>query len=174
MSDVEITPAYAQGFYVVTPGVVNMVIIFDYIDRGQYYFKLLKRGGAQLGEEISTLWENMQKFMDEEIVKINTQRVRPIIHEVYVGIRGAPTRPYVVYIGSFPAPIRGGENLYENYYQEETAEYDYEAVWIFPQNVQIVEWHFGGEVETPEPNILRVRVSRGTEVGGREYIKFLY
>lgn len=41
-------PVYAQGFYVVSPGVVNMVIIFDYMDRGQHYAKLLRRGGEEL------------------------------------------------------------------------------------------------------------------------------
>jgi len=168
----DITPVYAQGFYIVSRGVVNMVIIFDYVDRGQYYHSLLRRGGDALAREISTVWENMQRFMDEEIVRINGERVRPVIHDVYIGLRGAPTRPYITFLGSFPAPLREGENLYENYYEEEVADYDYEAVWVFPQGVEVLEWHFGGEVETPEPNILRVRVAKGTNVGGREYIKF--
>ncbi len=167
----EVTPVYAQGFYVVTPGVVNMVIIFDYLDRERYYYKLIKSG--EVGREIPTLWENMQRFMDEEVVKINGQKTRPVVRDVYIGIRGSPDRPYIVYLGSFPAPLRTGENIYENHYGEEIAEYDYEAVWLFPQNVEIIEWHFGGVVETPEPNILKVYVSRGTEVGGREYIKFI-
>jgi len=168
----DVVPVYAQGFYVVNPGVVNMIIIFDYLDRGQYYAKLLKRGGEELAREVSTVWENMQKFMDEEIVKINGQRVRPVIREVYIALRGNPTRPYITFLGDFPAPLREGENLYENYYEEETAEYDYEAVWILPHGAEVLEWHFGGEVETPEPNILRVAVAKGTHVGGREYIKF--
>lgn len=165
-------PVYAQGFYVVSPGVVNMVIIFDYLDRGQYYHKLLRRGGEELSREISTVWENMQKFMDEEVVRINGERVRPTISDVYIGLRGSPTRPYIVFIGSFPAPLRSGENIYENFYDEEVAEYDYEAVWIFPKNAEVFEWRFGGAVETPEPNILRVAVAKGVEVGGWEYIKF--
>jgi len=163
---------YAQGFYVVSPGVVNMVIIFDYLDRGQYYAKLLRRGGEELEREISSVWENMQRFMDEEIVRINGQRVRPVIHDVYIALRGGPTRPYITFIGSFPAPLREGENLYENYYEEEVAGYDYEAVWVLPEGAEVFEWFFGGEVETSEPNILRVVVAKGTHVGGREYIRF--
>jgi hypothetical protein len=88
----EVVPVYAQGFYVVSPGVVNMVIIFDYMDRGQHYAKLLRRGGEELEREVSTVWENMQRFMDEEIVRINGQRVRPLIHDVYIALRGSPTR----------------------------------------------------------------------------------
>ncbi|ABL88448.1 conserved hypothetical protein [Pyrobaculum islandicum DSM 4184] len=168
----EITPVYAQGFYVVNPGIVNMIIIFDYLDKGQYYYRLLKRGGEELSKEISTVWENMQRFMDEEVVRINGERVRPMINDVYIGLRGSPNRPYITFIGFFPAPLKSGENIYENYYEEEVAEYDYEAIWIFPQNVEIFEWHFGGNVETPEPYILRVYVEKGTNVGGREYIKF--
>jgi len=49
----EVAPVYAQGFYVVSPGVVNMVIIFDYMDRGQHYAKLLRRGGEELEREVS-------------------------------------------------------------------------------------------------------------------------
>jgi len=168
----EVVPVYAQGFYVVNPGVVNMVIIFDYLDKAQYYYRLLRKGGEELAEEISTVWENMQKFMDEEIVRINGQRVRPVVREVYIGLRGSPTRPYITFIGDFPAPLREGENIYENYYEAETAEYDYEAVWVLPQGAEIVEWWFAGQVETPEPNILRVYVTKGTNVGGREGFKF--
>lgn len=168
----EVVPVYAQGFYVVNPGVVNMVIIFDYMDRGQHYAKLLRRGGEELEREVSTMWENMQRFMDEEIVRINGQRVRPLIHDVYIALRGSPTRPYITFIGSFPAPLREGDNLYENYYEEEVAGYNYEAVWVLPDGAEVFEWLFGGEVETPEPNILRVVVAKGTRVGGREHIRF--
>lgn len=172
-AEAEITPVYAQGFYIVTQGAVQMVIVFDYVDKGQYYQRLLRKGGEELAKEVDTVWQNMQSFMDDEIVRVNGQRVRPLIHDVYIGLRGSPARPYITFIGSFPAPLKPGENIYENYYEKEVAEYDYEAVWIFPQNAEVVEWYFHGEVETPEPNILRVSVSKGTEVGGREYIKFL-
>lgn len=85
-----------------------MIIIFDYLDKGQYYYKLLKRGGEGLSREIATVWENMQRFMDEEIVRVNGERVRPVLHEVYIALRGSPTRPYITFIGSFPAPLRPG------------------------------------------------------------------
>ncbi|MEM0370191.1 MAG: hypothetical protein QXK71_05610 [Pyrobaculum sp.] len=168
----EVKPAYAQGFYIMHMGVTNMVIIFDYIDKGQYYYRLLKKGGEELASEISTLWDNMQKFMDEEIVKINGERVKPVVVDVSIGLRGAPTRPYVEFLGYFPSPLREGENIYENYYGEERAEYDYEAVWLLPRGAEIIEWNFKGRVEVPEPYILRLYVSKGTEVGGRESIKF--
>lgn len=172
MGEEEIKPVYAQGFYIMNVGVTNMVIIFDYVDRGQYYYRLLRQGGEELSRELSTLWDNMQKFMDEEIVRINGERVRPVVVDVYVGLRGAPTRPFIVFLGYFPSPLREGENVYENYYEEEVAEYDYEAVWVLPRGAEILEWYFNGSVETPEPNILRVYVEKGTRVGGREGIKF--
>lgn len=168
----EVVPVYAQGFYVVSPGAVSMVIIFDYLDKSQYYAKLLRRGGEELEREVSTLWSNMQSFMDEEIVRVNGQRVRPTLYDVYIGLRGSPARPYIVFLGGFPAPLAPGENTYENYYEAEVAEYDYEAVWVLPQGSEILEWFFAGEVEVPEPNILRVRVAKGTNVGGREGFRF--
>lgn len=101
-AEAEITPVYAQGFYIVTQGAVQMVIVFDYVDKGQYYQRLLRKGGEELAKEVDTVWQNMQSFMDDEIVRVNGQRVRPLIHDVYIGLRGplpGPTSP-----SSAPSP----------------------------------------------------------------------
>jgi len=94
--------------------------------------------------------------------------VRPVVDDVFVAIRGDARRPYVEYLISFPAPLKKGVNTYENYYEEEVAEYDYEATWILPKNAKILSWEMGGRVETPEPYILRILVNKGVRVGGRE------
>nr|KJR74364.1 MAG: hypothetical protein TU35_00600 [Thermoproteus sp. AZ2] len=168
----EVVPIYAQGLFSVSPGRVVMVVIFDYLDRGEYYAGLLRRGGEALAQELETLWDNMQGFLDEEEVLINGARVRPTVRDVYVGLRGDAKRPYIEYIIDFPAELKPGVNTYRNRYEPEVAEYDYEATWVLPERSELLRWNIAGEVEAPEPNILRVRVKKGTRVGGEEGFDF--
>lgn len=165
-------PVYAQGAFVVSPGRAVMVIAFDYLDKGGYYAGLLRRGGEELAEEVEALWSNMQRFLDEEELRINGERVRPVVRDVEIGLRGSPERPFVQYIADFPAPLRPGVNKYEDKYAEEVAEYDYDAVWILPEGARLLRWQIAGSAEAPEPNVLRIRVKRGAKVGGHESFEF--
>ncbi|MBP1448406.1 MAG: hypothetical protein JZD41_00060 [Thermoproteus sp.] len=63
-------------------------------------------------------------------------------------------------------------NKYEDKYAEEVAEYDYDAVWILPEGARLLRWQIAGSAEAPEPNVLRIRVKRGTKVGGYESFEF--
>lgn len=164
-------PVYAHGIFSVHPGLVHMVVVFEYSDPERRYAAMLQRG--DLEEEVEALWNNMQGFLDQEEVKFNGQRVRPQVEDVYIGLRGIPTRPYIEYVITFPAPLRQGLNTYENTYPEEEAEYDYEALWLLPRSARIARWQMAGQVETPTPNVLRLTVRRGTKVGGREGFQFL-
>lgn len=99
--------------------------------------------------------------------------VRPVVVDVFIGARGTPSRSYVEYLVTFPFPIREGLNTYENYYEEEVAEYDYEILWVLPPRARVVDVHIAGTYDMPMPNVLRVLVKRGTRVGGFEGFKFL-
>ncbi len=164
-------PIYAHGFHVWTGTHVQLVIVFDYRDREGKYYEVVSKGGRDLAEELGMLMHNMQQFLDEEIIKVNDVRVRPRVIDVAVGIKGYVHRPYIEYVVAFEAPLRKGDNRYEVHYEEEVAEYDYEIVHIFPLNTSIVGWEMAGSGEASS-NVLRVRVKRGTRVGGRETIQF--
>ncbi len=164
-------PIYAHGLHIWTGTHVHLVIIFDYRDRKGEYYEVVRRGGQMLVDELRTLSENMQRFLDEEIIRINGRRVRPLVVDVSVGVKGGPHRPYIEYIVTFEAPISSGVNTYEVYYDEEEAEYDYEIVHLFPPGTRVVDWEMAG-TGNAEGNVLRVHVKRGTRVGGREAIRF--
>jgi len=168
----ELVPVYAQGVHVWSEDEVKLLILFEYLDRNRFYYNLINRGGEDLLNELTTLRTNMQKFLDEEVIRVNGMRVRPVVVDVAIGVRGTPSRSYVEYLVVFPFPLVKGLNTYENYYEEETAEYDYEILWILPSRARIVDVNIAGVYDLPLPNVLRVLVKRGTRVGGFEGFKF--
>ncbi len=173
---VEPIPIYAEGIHVMNlDGNVSLIIIFEYLDKEKYYAKLVKKGGSELINELRIVMENMQKFLDEEIIKINDVKVQPKVHDVTLGFRGSIERPYLeFYISLTGGLLRKGLNRYDNWYEEEVTEYDYEILWIFPENFKITNYDLGGEsIIVGSGNILRTIVKKGTKVGGHEWIEWI-
>jgi len=174
MSNENIIPIYAEGIHIMdNQGNVNLVLIFEYLDEDLYYAKLVRKGGKDLLEEMKMLMENMQKFLDEEIIEINGKKSRPIVQDVHIGFRGDLKRPYIEFYITFSGPIKKGLNRYDNWYEEEIAEYDYEILWVFPQNFRIRDYYIVGEGKIiGVGNILVVHVKKGMKVGKHEWIEF--
>lgn len=171
----DVKPVYAQAFFHwYVDGFVRQVMVFEYLDRDEYYFEL-SRHRDLVAKELEEVRENMQRLLDEEIVRINGVRVKPVVRFVELGFRGSRTRPFFLFVITFDAPIRKGENLYEDFYEETVAEYDYEFMWFLPLGSDIVGYEFGGgEAELIDRNVIRVRVSKGAKVGNYEWIRFNY
>ncbi len=170
----DVVPVYAQGIFTVSPtGLVNEILIFDYKDPGMYYQRAIEDG--TIDTELEKIAENMQYFLDQEKVYINGERVRPRVLDVAIAFRdGNPKRPYIEIVIKFEGKFKKGVNRYEDYYEEEVAEYPYEILWIFPENARIIDAEIAGEVEIlGSGNILRVLVDEGTNVGGKETITFV-
>lgn len=149
-------------------------MVFEYVDRDEYYFELSKHRDL-MTRELEEVRENMQRFLDDEIVRVNGIRVRPVVKYVELGFRGSRIRPFLLFVITFDAPIKLGENLYEDFYEESVAEYDYEFMWFLPTSSSVISYEFrGGETELVDENIIRVRVSRGAKVGNYEWIRFSY
>ncbi|NPA23716.1 MAG: hypothetical protein GXO23_05435 [Crenarchaeota archaeon] len=171
----EVVPVYAEGIHVMDLlGNVWLTLIFEYRDPRSYYYNLVKRGGQEIIEELETMMNNMQNFLDEEIIKINGERARPEVKDIVLGFRGSYNRPYVEFYIYFRGPLRPGPNRYDNFYDEETAEYDYEILWIFPEGVKVVDYHIAGDgrILGTSDNILVVHVRKGMRVGRHEWIEF--
>ncbi|MET1160856.1 MAG: hypothetical protein ABWW65_07840 [Thermoprotei archaeon] len=166
-------PIYGQGFfYMHSNGLVDQVVVFDYWDPDRVYAKILS-DRIRLEREIKKLMDNMQYYLDQEEVLINGADASPQVTSVEIGLRGKPELAYVVFLIEFRGELKRGINVYENIYEEETAEYEYIVYWFFPENMRVIK----AEVGVPyriESNgrILFFRVKPGTRVGGREAIYF--
>jgi len=166
-------PVFANGFFTVQEnGVFNEIILFEYYDPGGYYASLLSDQN-RLDEELETLSRNMQFYLDLEKVLINGVESSPTVLNVNIGFRGDPRRPYILFIITFKGRLARGLNTYENYYDEEVAEYDYEVVWLFPAKARVVEADLGVPYKVEAGGrVLRFNVKRGTRVRGFEKILF--
>lgn len=165
-------PIYAHGFFnVCRDGSVTQLIIFEYLDPGMEYFKLVrsKRGYAK---ELATLRRNMQLFLDAEDVRINNERVYPRVVSVDIGFSGSKDRPYIKYLVRFKGKLINGDNIYEDSYESEVAEYDYVVTWVFPEGSSIIKVDVGYEYKVVNNNILTFFVPEGSETPGYESIVF--
>lgn len=168
-----VKPIYAQGFfYVHESGLVDQLIVFDYEDPDRYYAELIK-SKEKFAQEIENLWSNMQYYLDQEKVIINGEEALPTVINVDVGFRGRFENPYILFYIVFKGELRKGLNTYENYYEEEAAEYDYTVTWFFPLNAKVVKAEVNASyVLEANGRILFFKVRKGTKIGGREKIVF--
>lgn len=173
MEEVELTPIHASGYFRVAPGQeVLQVLVFKYIDHTGYYWSLLETGdGSRIREEKELLAYNMQASLDEERVEFNGHPTRPVVRAVWVEAPTASSAE-VTFIITFPARLRKGVNKYSNWYEEETAEYPYNVVWVMPDGSRILGARLGAPYSVVGGNILLLHIPRGTRVGGYEEIVF--
>ncbi|MGC9105281.1 MAG: hypothetical protein ACP5HQ_02500 [Thermoprotei archaeon] len=161
-----VRPIYARGFFSVSiDGQVNQLIVFYYFDPDAYYAGL---SYEELKRENQRLRDNLQYFLDEEKISINGIRVRAKVRYSRIGLIST-NYPFAEFVVDFRGPLLKGENVYENEYEREVAEYPYEAIWVFPG--EVVDFKMAGRVRKHN-NILEVLVDPGTETGGVEWIKF--
>lgn len=170
---VEPIPLYAQGFFIVdSSGLFNQMVIFDYWDPSGYY-KKISSDEDLLREELEKIKSNMQYFLDCERLLINGEETRPLVKYVSLGFRGKEELPYLFFHIIFKGEIVEGENIYEDYFDEEVAEYDYVVTWIFPLGARVVSADVGVEYSLFENRRLLVyHVKAGTTVRGYEKIVF--
>ncbi len=169
----EVLPIHGQGFFTVDRnGLVYQVVVFDYYDPNEYYASLVHRP-IDYRREMERLYASMQALLDSEKVVVNGERVYPEVYSVSFEHRGDPSLVYITFIIMFQAPIRRGENVYENWYEEEEAEYDYEVYWVFPPGSLVEEVTTRTEYEVlGDDNIVLMWARKGDKVGGYERIKF--
>lgn len=168
----EVEPIHAYGFFTVSEALeVNEIVVYEYIDYNRYYASVA-RDLDRLNRELEKLMSGMQHYLDSEEVVINGERVRPRVIGASLGFRGDPEEPYIVFFIQFRGRPRRGLNYYENIYEEEEAEYPYEAYWVFPSNAKVEDVECSGTSEIIEGRIVTIRVEEGEKVMGYEKITF--
>ncbi|MCD6357273.1 MAG: hypothetical protein DRJ96_08455 [Thermoprotei archaeon] len=167
-----VEPVHAYGFFSVSRDLeFNQIVVFEYIDVNRYYASL-SESVEKLDAELSGLAANMQRFLDQEEVVINGERVRPRVVGVNLGFRGEPEEPYLIFFIYFRGKPRRGINYYENLYEAEISEYPYEVYWVFPPNSRVEEVECSGTSELIGDNIVIIRVKEGERIAGYEKIVF--
>ncbi|MEB3861422.1 MAG: hypothetical protein GSR84_04290 [Desulfurococcales archaeon] len=167
----EPTPVYGQGFFIVDPGSIAYIIVFDYHDPDGYYMGLAESGRVE--DEERVLADNMQALMDEERVIINGEDVRPHVLWAKIEVRGTVDRASITFFTLMRYKPRLGVNVYENIYEETVAEYDYTVYWIPGKCTSITGVDSPGYVELQD-GLAVVRVLKGTRIPGYESVSFTH
>ncbi|MCS7107933.1 MAG: hypothetical protein RMH77_04190 [Sulfolobales archaeon] len=168
-----VRPIYGQGTFVVCEnGDIIQEVIFDYVDDGLYYWGLLSNE-EELDKELSKVVNNMQSFIDDEVVKINGRRVFPRVIGVDIGFRGFKSRPYITFYINFKGDLRSGVNVYEDTYESEYVDYDYTVTWVFTGSLKVLKAYLGVEYDVlAGGKILIFSISKGFNTPGYERIEF--
>lgn len=169
----DLLPTYAMGiFYVRESGLVEQLVIFNYYDEEEEYRSIVGNE-ERVREEKDLLVKNMQFYLDQEEVYINSERVYPRVVDVELGFQGDYKHPYILYFIVFRGSLRKGVNVYEDTYEPEVAEYDYRVYWIFPPNARVLSAHVGTSYRILNKcRILVFDVKAGFQTSGYEKIEF--
>ncbi|MCE4609058.1 MAG: hypothetical protein F7C36_01580 [Desulfurococcales archaeon] len=167
-----IIPMYGQGFFHISYNTIYYTIVFDYYDKDGDYAKILMDPRSRREEE-KEIKKNMQRLMDEERIVINGRDVRAIVDSALLEPRGHRRLHSVVFhVRMDYTPIEG-VNVYENFYEPDTAEYDYTVYWIAPPGGEILTIESEGRVYyQANKRIAVIRVSKGTRLSGYEAVSF--
>jgi len=166
-----VEPLHAESFFSVSrSGEIHERLCFEYVDEGGYYRRVLTNDEL-LQEEILKLSTNMQRFLDEERVEINGERVRSHVSYTDIFLKGESNVVAVIYLIDFAGHFTGGRNVIETWLEEEMAPYDFEIIWRFPVGTSIgeIETKLGHEVYG---DIITLWSFEGEEVGGYEKMVF--
>ncbi len=172
MSTLKIIPIHAESYFIVErKGVFNQILRFTYYDEDEYYYKLVHKP-LEYYAEISRLHAAMSDFLSREKILVNNEIVKPTVIMVNIDFAGYKDHPYIVYFIRFKGKLHKGENVFEDYYEEEIAEYDYEIYWFFPERAKIKEVYISGDYDLVKKNILYVWARKGDKISGYEKIVF--
>jgi len=169
----EVKPVHGHAFFTLGMGdVFSQILVFDYYDPGRYYYRLLKDGDGYRGE-MDRLLENMNALLSEEVILINGERVSAEALTINLDFRGMAESPVISFYIEFRGKLlHGGRNVYECFYEEGVAEYDYEVYWFLPRGSRVIEVKTSTDYEVFGERFLVMWARRGDRYSGHERIVF--
>ena len=167
-----ITPVHAESYFIVERnGTFNQILKYQYHDPEEYFYKLIHKP-REYYNEISRLYSIIKEVLEEERVLINGKRVSLNVEFINIDFTGYIDLPYIVYFIRFKGTLKKGVNVFEDYYGETVAEYDYEVYWFFPKRTKILEVYVDGDYDLVDDNKLFIWVRKGDKISGYEKIVF--
>ncbi|MHA2060504.1 MAG: hypothetical protein ACW976_06980 [Candidatus Ranarchaeia archaeon] len=168
----EPVPLHANSVYNLALGDnVIQTLYFDYYDPDGFY-DTLSHDPKTHKVEITKLWSNLQYYLDRETVRVNGQETPQKIVHVNYDHHGLRNMPYVYWVIRWlGSKIQQGKNIIESIAEQEVAKYDFEIVWVFPENTQVTDVQTKLQYEILD-GILSLWGRKGDTVGGKEIFSF--
>ena len=152
-------------------------IVYDYVDLGDELlwksYKNFLKNTKNYTNELSTYWDNLQHFLDEEINKINHKESHLTVNHCGIFFRDEK-HPSVQWIVEFEGDLINKINIYENIIEKETLEYPLYSLYLFGKEFRIVDVNTSLYYEiNPNRRILEYFGKTGDVLDGYEKISFL-
>ncbi|QEE18068.1 hypothetical protein DSAG12_03906 [Promethearchaeum syntrophicum] len=118
------------------------MITYDYFDIEKdniwkNYKEFLKKP-SNYESELQLYWSNLQSILDDEINKINEEEVFLKIIHCTIQFRDI-CHPYVQWIIEFEGNSVEGQNIYENYVDDEILEYPIYSLYVFEKPLAVTK-----------------------------------
>jgi len=169
----EVEPVHGQAFFTLSmDNVFSQILVFDYYDPRRYYYRLLEDEDGYR-REMDRLLRNMNSLLSEEVILINGEKVSAEALTINLDFRGMAESPAISFYIEFRGNLlHGGRNVYECFYGEGVAEYDYEVYWFLPRGSRIIEVETSTDYEVFGERFLVMWARRGDRYSGHERIVF--
>jgi hypothetical protein len=170
--ELKLIPIGSTGFFTVYPhGEILQIIEFRYYEETGYYQQIMENHDL-LEKEKRLLRKGMENVLREERILVNGQETRWKVLEPDI-ILVDKNHPILVFHVSIFFDIKDGRNIYEEYYEETIAEYDYQAYWYFPTCMSVLNAEASGEITVYNGNrLVVIKASRGDHIEGYESLLF--
>ena len=175
MSFDEEIPVYAKAEFLVYPKEILEYLTYFYHDPSKVYHGLMKIG--ILNGELEFIKNNMQFFLDQDILMINSLEKRLVVEDVGLSfLEGDFERPYLHFKIHADIEFFHGENRLEMISEEELTPYDFEIVWDFSllEGSKIIEVKskLSYRIDSEKSKIF-MKAFKNKPCGGHEVIKVL-
>ncbi|HME51458.1 MAG TPA: hypothetical protein VKM55_04530 [Candidatus Lokiarchaeia archaeon] len=145
----------------------TQILVYDYVNisSDKTYYRRIKREPSFVAQEVTTIEENMQRYLDEEKNVVNGERVYPHVVRTSIDFKTEARFPVYTWIITFGGnESDSGTQNYEAITTPETLEYDVKSTYVFPANSRIVEIESSLVHENVLKHIVVFRGSKGDSI----------
>ena len=159
-------------------GIIDFVqiLVYDYVNDApdKTYYRRIKREPSFAAQEIATIEENMQRYLDEEKNSVNGERVYPHVTRTSIDFKTESRFPFYTWIITFSGnESDSGTQVYEAITEPEKLDYDAKSTYVFPPEARIVDVESPLAHENVLKNIIVFRGSKGDSITPVERIGWI-
>jgi hypothetical protein len=163
-------PLNADAEFYVSENGITELLVYNYLDGAHVYQDLC--ASENFEEEIDRIKDNMQFYLNQDTVLINSEEKRMKLSEIELKFKdGVPRYPQLCFMIIIRCKLQKGTNVIEFYMEEEDAPYDFQITWHFPRRSAIIEVETLLSFELTNNKIV-MTAKKGDPVGGYEKIVF--